>query len=451
MKIEKSRKNSNFKKIIVSGVGVVAVLSIGILATGIAKYQNMKSVNIAKENIVAVYVESEDGNYSKVSDGKIPASGYTLNTDNTKTRCTVSGEMDSNVRISYENGEIKVGGVTKSRTRCYFYFDKVKGITIDEVIAGGTPTDDSIFSGTNGDGVYTWTKGDYSGGDKPIKYYRGNVNNNWVVFGKDGDQYIWWRIIRSNSNGSLRMIYAGLSANKNVAPATTSDKTGIGYNLFNPSNDMNMYVGFKYTNNEVHGTITNSTILGEDNSTDKLTLYGWYNTTLGTSSNYSDKIDINAGFCNDRNPSTSTSSINGSGGTGKTTTYYAGKIRLERNKLPSLLCTNNKDIFKTPIGLITADEVQMGGMVVDSPDNTNSYLYTKEYYWTMTPYYYNGPASGAAVFIVQSNGSLFYKDVDISIEYRSISIRPVINLKKDIFFEKGGTGTSTDPYIVSGT
>ena len=115
------------------------------------------------------------------------------------------------------------------------------------------------------------------------------------------------------------------------------------------------------------------------------------------------------------------------------------------------MCTNNKDIFKTPIGLITADEVQMGGMVVDSPDNTNSYLYTKEYYWTMTPYYYNGPASGAAVFIVQSNGSLFYKDVDISIEYRSISIRPVINLKKDIFFEKGGTGTSTDPYIVSGT
>ncbi len=124
-----------------------------------------------------------------------------------------------------------------------------------------------MFAGITGDGIYEWTKGDYSGGSQSIKYFRGNVDNNWVVFGKDGSKYIWWRIIRNNSNGSLRMIYD------------------------------NKYVGFKYTSGEVHGNGTNSTILGEKNSADKTTLYGWYNATL--KNNYSSNIDIEAGFCND--------------------------------------------------------------------------------------------------------------------------------------------------------
>ena len=189
-----------------------------------------------------------------------------------------------------------------------------------------------MFSGTSGDGIYTWTKGDYSGGEQPIKYFRGNVNNNWVIFGKDGSNYIWWRIIRNNSNGSLRMIYAGLSNDKNTVPATTGEGTQIGTKAFNSIVNDNMYVGFKYTSGQVHGTGTNSTILGEENSTDKTTLYGWYNATLGSSLEYFGNIDLNAGFCNDRTPTSGT-------GLGTTETYYAAYNRLVNNKNPNLLCT----------------------------------------------------------------------------------------------------------------
>ncbi len=69
-------------------------------------------------------------------------------------------------------------------------------------------------------------------------------------------------------------------------------------------------------------------------------------------------------------------------------TYYATYARLIINKTPSLLCSNEEDIFKTPIGLITADEVQMGGIVYNSPVNTSSYLYTNSSYWTISPYDY---------------------------------------------------------------
>ena len=43
-------------------------------------------------------------------------------------------------------------------------------------------------------------------------YYRGAVNNNWVKFGKDGSSKdMYWRIIRINGDGSIRMIYSGVT------------------------------------------------------------------------------------------------------------------------------------------------------------------------------------------------------------------------------------------------
>ena len=45
---------------------------------------------------------------------------------------------------------------------------------------------------------------------KPTYYYRGSVENNYVKFAG-----YFWRIIRINSNGSIRMIYDGTSAHQN--------------------------------------------------------------------------------------------------------------------------------------------------------------------------------------------------------------------------------------------
>ena len=286
-------------------------------------------------------------------------------------------------------------------------------------------------------------------------YYTGDTNevNNWVSFAG-----FYWRIIRINGDGTIRMIYQG------VADSPTPDdgnirgeETQIGTKAFNVEYDNNMYVGFKYGSDSsdyatTHANINNSTILGADDSDDTTTLNGWYRANL---LEYTSYIDGNAGFCGDRTQSTSDSSTNGLGGTGTTITYYGAYIRLYNkgtsNSNPSLQC-NSQDIYTTtysssgnkslqyPIGLVTADEVALTGIAWNNIQS--SYLNTGEYYWTMSPYYFNG--GYALMFIVSSISSLGIEAVYSILP----SVRPVINICSDI--QLTGTGSQNDPFVVVG-
>ena len=269
---------------------------------------------------------------------------------------------------------------------------------------------------------------DWTGG---TTYYYTGKPNNWVQFGG-----FWWRIIRINGDGTIRMIYQGTSANE------VGSGTQIGSSAFNHSDNDNMYVGFKYTSGQVHGTGTNSTILGTDESDDTSTLNGWYRANL--LEEYADYIDGNAGFCGDRTPSTSESSSNGSGGTGTTTTYYGAYIRLVTNNNPSLQCSDSRDIYTTtdsstgnksltyPIGLLTADEYELAG-------SENSYLDIWLTYWTMSPYDFYSSSNRARVFSVSSSGNL-------NAPGGAFGVRPVINLKSAIAIS--GSGTTRDPFKI---
>ena len=73
-------------------------------------------------------------------------------------------------------------------------------------------------------------------------YYRGNVTNNYVKF---ADKY--WRIVRINGDGSIRMIYDGTSAHEN---GEASDDRIIGKSAFNEKYDDNAYVGYMYGYND---------------------------------------------------------------------------------------------------------------------------------------------------------------------------------------------------------
>ena len=162
------------------------------------------------------------------------------------------------------------------------------------------------------------------------------------------------------------------------------------------------------------------------------------------------KQNINAGFCGDRTPSTSGSSINNTGGTGTTLTYYAGYIRLATNKTPALICTNSSDLYTVnssskgnksltyPIGLITADEVSMAGGVFEI-ENSSYYLYNGQFYWMLTPSYFSGLS--ARMLVVLPTGNVLAYLIN-----NSLGLRPVINLKDDTKFT--GTGTLSDPYTV---
>ena len=71
-------------------------------------------------------------------------------------------------------------------------------------------------------------------------YYRGTVDNNYVYFaGK------YWRIVRINGDGSMRIIYDGTSAHAN---GESSSDRHIGTTAFNDSIYDNRYVGYMYGN-----------------------------------------------------------------------------------------------------------------------------------------------------------------------------------------------------------
>ena len=276
-------------------------------------------------------------------------------------------------------------------------------------------------------------------------YYAGDTNevNNWVSFAG-----FYWRIIRINGDGSIRMIYQGVADSPTPDDGNMNgERTQIGRSAFNTMIRNNMYVGFKYGSDSsdyatTHANINNSTILGADDSDDTSTLNGWYRANLLEYANY---IDGNAGFCGDRR-------VSSGSGTGLSTTYYGAYIRLASNNNPSLQC-DSQDVYTTtdsssgnkslqyPIGLVTADEAALTGITWNNA-NTGSYLYTGEYYWTMSPSYYSRN-SGAIVFLVAHNGYLGNYYV-----LGAYGVRPVINLRADV--QLTGTGSQNDPFVVVG-
>ena len=310
-----------------------------------------------------------------------------------------------------------------------------------EITVGLTAKDVILTSSNAPTGQATdWTEG-------TSYYYTGDTSlievNNWVQFAG-----FYWRIIRINGDGSIRMVYQGTSVN------TTGEETQIGTSVFNSTRSDNMYVGYMYGSSS---SDYNTTHANTNSSTIKSALDTWYSTYIENEQSnvhYGQYIDGNAGFCGDRTPSTSESSSNGSGGTGARTTYYGAYIRLRENNNPSLQC-NNQDIYTTsdssignkslqyPIGLVSADEVTLAGGGSNVWDY-NYYLYTGQNYWTMSPYRYN---NNAYVFLVYNDGSLGAGPTLLGqFVNGSFGVRPVINLRADV--QLTGSGTTSDPFVV---
>ncbi len=402
-------KEKNKKLIIITGILLFGSLAFGHFTYKDILKENNKEEVVSENKSIAAFIKQDDGTYKETE--VIPTDGYILNEK--KSTCS------NGAKVRWENNELITSNLTKNGTKCYLYFD-VKTITIQDILANktvSTRTDFSTILSTDTTGTIYTAADDYG----TSYYFAGNPSDNWVKFGG-----FYWRIIRINGDGTIRMIYQRTAAN------TTGDGTQIGYSAFNSSDNNNMYIGYQYTSGSVHGNGTNSTIKG--------VLDSWYNSNL---SSYASKIATGGGaaFCNDRQPSTSSSSLNGSGGTGTTETYYAAYIRLITNKAPTFKCADTGDRFATPIGLITTDEIAYAGGVYGT-DNSAYYLCTDEFYWTMSPSDYSHGSAG--VFLVDLIGSFdTYRMTDDG------GVRPVINLKANTTFADGGTGTADNPYVVS--
>ena len=326
--------------------------------------------------------------------------------------------------------------------------------------------------------VATTNEGMYSAPDDlgTSYYFRGAVDNNWVKYGKytkdmyncnngtisatdtgnsctkiasSGDD-IYWRIIRINGDGSIRMIYSGVKAPTESTKVIKTEDTSLGVTVFNANTDSSEYVGYMYTLGQQHGTSKSSDI--------KTYLDNWYAnyTDLNkTGTKITDQI-----YCNDRTASTSNVSYSTANYTtltswnSKGTLYFYGANgRINKDNNPMLTCAVDSDRFTVnkingkgnssltyPIGLITIDEVEMAGNNW-SERNTSYYLLTMND-WLGSPNYFRSGVSAAYGFYADNSGFLDLGPVSADFE-----VHPVVSLSSKA--KLSGNGTYSNPYTVS--
>ena len=448
MKLEGFKENTKKKIIVISFAVLCLLLIAGVyLYTSYAFYEETKNFNVINGSVedpgdlyFAYYV---DGKVSRTMPSR--NTGYTLDTTNSSCDNGVTVDWDYSkwkANIYYEN----YSATDKTRTKCILYFNKTAKTVSTALgkIEVNSYTPDLTKSACDTSSCESHEKGIFSttDADGTSYYYRGAVENNYLKFAG-----YYWRVVRINGNGSIRIIYDGTSAHSNGESSTDRQ---YGTSQFNTAYNNNMYVGYMYTSGEAHGTGTSSAI--------KTNVDKFYTDKLAS---YASKLDTNAGFCGDRSNLNLQSGV----GTGTVITYNKGYLRVEEST-PTLTCENASDYYTVssassgnkklsyPIGLITADEVMLAGHaggVFDGSynhmkSNNGSYLVTGNAFWTMTPAGgYNPfgyPGWVAFVFFVGSSG-----DIDDSNPYYTGGLRPVVNLKSGVTIT--GSGTKTDPYVVS--
>ena len=313
----------------------------------------------------------------------------------------------------------------------YTLYDKLLS---DKTTRPGARTDfSSALTTDNTNTLYTSTED-----SKTVYYFAGNATDNWVKFGKNAsNQDLYWRIIRTNSDGGVRLLYHGTS--------TTATDAYIGTSAFNSSYNNIAYVSYMFGST---GSIPNARTNQTNSSTMKTTIDNWYKDNLNT--NYGKYLSTTAVYCNDRSTSDNTN--------------FGAYTRLITNKTPSYDCAATEDKFTVdtstgngkltyPIALMTADEVSFAGGVSDTNAPTWYYYNSANdsstnltWWWLLSPVNWIG--GGASVFHVGGSsrpGFLDYGRVD-----GPHGVRPAISLKSCTLYSTGN-GSASDPYTIKET
>ncbi len=371
------------------------------------------------------------------NEGEIPITSFQTNEEAGNDSCTATIECTSKCIEKIVDGQL--------REICYCYTNKEIG---NPVVTNGVELGNLIKKMSMGEKNYlndfvtidesVWETQDNYG---TTYYFRGAAQNNYVKFAG-----YYWRIVRINGDGSIRLIYDGTVAHAN---GESSDDRQIGTSAYNEKTGDNAYVGYMYgkvgasSYSETHANINDSTI--------KEVLDNWYKTNI-VDKGYSDKV-ADAIYCNDRQVISDYQNY-GILGYGTSATVYMPTNRLFTSEWTwknveeiKMVCSQKNDAFTVndtiygngaleyPIGLVTVDEVVAGGMF----GNENNYLSTGKDYHTMSPRSFDGTASIG--YSVASANVVGYYFVDLN-----AGVRPVISLKSSVILT--GTGTMQDPFVV---
>ena len=430
------------KKIIYLSIILVLVISVITLSSIYKSKDNKykKEYNTISKGMAIMIKEEGATDYVKSNSKDIPKGNYVLNEE--KTHCENNGKVTN---YNSATGTVSLNFIGSDR--CYLYFDykkeTIKLGSTELVVNSETPDFNQIA--TTNEGLFK------AQDDLGTSYYfRGAVDNNWVKFGKDSSgKDIYWRIIRINGDGSIRMIYTGTTApTESTKVVMTGTGTQIGTSAFNSSTDKAEYVGYMYQLGQQHGN-KNST-----SSAIKTTIDNWYKTTTLETDLKTKSLVVDQIFCNDRTASTSNVTYSTTNYTTLTswnsteTDYkYGAYGRLDdfnSNRTPILICPTASDKFTVntsngngaltyPVGLITADEIAMAGGVKESA-NSSYYLYTNQHYWSGTPesFYSGGDAFEYSVYPSGANNGY-------TVYYIRYGARPVISLSSKAKLTGDGT------------
>ena len=299
----------------------------------------------------------------------------------------------------------------------------------------------SVLTTDNTNTLYTSTED-----SKTVYYFAGNATDNWVKFGKNAsNQDLYWRIIRTNSDGGVRLLYHGTSTTATDAVINTST-------AFNTTRDNPMYVGYMYgTSGSLVNNRTNT-----NNSTIKGIIDTWYTRNL-EAKGYTKYLSTTAVYCNDRSVTNGTYSTSSS-------FDFAAYTRLGANKTPSYDCATAEDKFTAdsstgngkltyPIALMTADEVSFAGglWITSAPtwyyyNSANGSSTGSNLWWLLSPNFWNG--SNALVFLVVGSSRPGYlSDLNVG---STGGVRPAISLKSCVK-TSGGDGSAGAPYTIEET
>ncbi len=327
-------------------------------------------------------------------------------------------------------------------------------------------------------------------------YYRGAIQNNYVKFGKfkedlyiylyEGDEEygdpnkyngsgyktltecqadltddpkeqcykiisagddIWWRIIRVNGDGSIRMIFDGHRGFKNTEKSVW--RRALGSAAYYANVDIK-YVGYMF-NEGYYSTSKEEARRNEVDSEPKIFLDKWYEDHLLNTAY--EKYLGNEIFCGDRSISTGL-------GYGENRTEFMGNVRVNGN--PSFKCPEDTDKFsvnsdsylhnegngalKYPIATISMDEVLAAGITPQASTkqvNSMNYLYKGVEYFTMTPR--NG-SRGGVMFAIIDNGTMYDRSNYNGRNY----LAPVINISPEYSRQITGQGTIESPFVIPG-
>ena len=226
---------------------VIILTSVIILIGGIFLiyniYQNKNKVNKTKrkrQNNLAIMIKDDGATeYTKSSSKDIPKGDYVLNRD--KSYCKNNGKIGN-----YDSSLGKVSFSFIGTDSCYLYFDYKEDKSLYRTIKKRAQTDTTYLALYTGEGADTYAN--------PVYYYKGNVQNNNVLFGG-----FCWKIVRTTETGGVKIVYNGVQ--KNGSCNNTGTDSQIGTSAFNSSYNSPAYVG--YMHNTVYPSSSKAIISSE--------------------------------------------------------------------------------------------------------------------------------------------------------------------------------------------